>query len=342
MNDQSPLLQIDAVTKSFPGVRALDDVTFSVVEGEVHGLVGENGAGKSTLMAVASGALVPEKGRVVIDGTETRGDTEQARRLGLAIVRQEPALMPDLTVAENLYLGVPAEQRPSLMEVAQWAQGLLRQWSDDVAIDANERVLSLNPEQRFIVEIVKALAARPKVLVLDEPTEHLLSEDVDRLFERIRKVTASGCSVVYISHRIREVQKIANRLTVLRDGQGQGTYDAAGLSEHQIVELIAGRAMDREFPAKSADTASDIIFEVESLSGTGFSNVSLKVRKGEIVGLAGIDGNGQREFMRALAGLIHSRGRATLNGRPVSLRNSRLCAQAGIVFLPGDRHSEGI
>jgi ribose transport system ATP-binding protein len=340
--DQRTLLQIDGVTKVFPGVRALDNVTFSVLAGEVHGLVGENGAGKSTLMAVATGALVPEEGRVVIDGVEAVGDTEKARSLGLAIVRQEPALMPELTVAENLYLGVPEPERPSLMDLSGWAQRLLEQWSDGVAIDTGARVLSLNPEERFIVEIVKALAAKPKVLVLDEPTEHLLAEDVERLFERIRRITASGCGVVYISHRIREVQKIANRLTVLRDGQGQGTYQAASLSEHQIVELIVGRAVDREFPPKSADTARDIIFEVESLSGTGFSNVSLKVRKGEIVGLAGIDGNGQREFMRALAGLIHSRGRATLNERPVSLRNSRNCEQAGIVFLPGDRHSEGI
>ena len=251
MNEQHSLLQIDGVTKTFPGVLALDNVTFSVRAGEVHGLVGENGAGKSTLMAVASGALVPESGRVVINGTQTKGDTEQARRLGLAIVRQEPALMPDLTVAENLYLGVPAEQRPSLMSTSEWAQQLLRQWSENVAIDANERVLSLTPEQRFIVEIVKALSAKPKVLVLDEPTEHLLAEDVDRLFERIRGVTASGCSVVYISHRIREVQKIANRITVLRDGQGQGTYDAERLSEQQIVELIVGGTLDREFPAKA-------------------------------------------------------------------------------------------
>src|SRR4029077_13121473 len=132
MNDQSPLLQIDAVKKSFPGVRALDDVTFSVRRGEVHGLVGENGAGKSTLMGVASGALVPESGRVVIDGVEIVGDTEQARRLGLAIVRQEPALMPDLTVAENLYLGMPADQRPSLMSMAEWAQHLLCRWRENV------------------------------------------------------------------------------------------------------------------------------------------------------------------------------------------------------------------
>jgi len=342
VTQQQMLLQLDGVTKIFPGVRALDRVTLSILAGEVHGLVGENGAGKSTLMAIAAGALVPEEGRVVIAGVEAMGDTERARSLGLAIVRQEPALMPELTVAENLYLGVPEAERPSVMDLSAWVQRLLAQWSDDVAIDPSTRVLSLNPEQRFIVEIVKALAAKPKVLVLDEPTEHLLIEDVERLFERIRKITASGCAVVYISHRIREVQQIANRLTVLRDGQGQGTYDAAGLSEQQIIELIVGRALEREFPPKSTDAQNDIVFDVESLSGRGFSKVSLRLKKGEIVGLAGIDGNGQREFMRALAGLIHSNGQVTLNGQPVSLRNSRICAQAGIVFLPGDRHSEGI
>ncbi len=342
MNDQNTLLRIDGVTKIFPGVRALDNVTFSVFAGEVHGLVGENGAGKSTLMAVASGALVPEKGRVVINGVETKGDTDEARRLGLAIVRQEPALMPDLSVAENLYLGVPAEQRPSLMRTGEWAHQLLQQWSDDVAIDASERVLSLNPEQRFIVEIVKALAAKPKVLVLDEPTEHLLTEDVERLFERIRKVTASGCAVVYISHRIREVQKIANRLTVLRDGQGQGTYDAAGLSEQQIVELIVGGALDREFPGKAGDGRTGKVLDVVSLRGAGFTDVSLQVREGEIVGLAGIDGNGQREFVRALAGLARSRGSVNVNGKPAKLQNSQAAAASGIRCLPGDRHREGI
>jgi ribose transport system ATP-binding protein len=342
MNDQNTLLQIDGVTKVFPGVRALDNVTFSVHAGEVHGLVGENGAGKSTLMAVASGALVPETGRVVIGGVETMGDTDAARRLGLAIVRQEPALMPDLTVAENLYLGVPAEQRPSLMSAAPWAQQLLRQWSDDVAIDSNERVSSLNPEQRFIVEIVKALAVRPKVLVLDEPTEHLLAEDVERLFEHIRKVAASGCSVVYISHRIREVQIIANRLTVLRDGQGQGTYEAAGLSEQQIVELIVGGALDREFPAKAGSGPAGLVLDVVSLRGAGFTDVSIQVKKGEIVGLAGIDGNGQREFMRALAGLARSHGNVTVNGTSARIRTSQAAASSGIRCLPGDRQRDGI
>lgn len=335
-------LQVDHVTKVFPGVKALDDVTFEVAAGEVHGLVGENGAGKSTLMAVASGALVPEQGRVVISGVETKGDTEKARALGLAIVRQEPALMPDLTVAENLYLGVSEAQRPSLMRTTAWAQRLLEQWSDDVAIDASERVVSLNPEQRFIVEIVKALATKPKVLVLDEPTEHLLAEDVERLFERIRKVTAGGCAVVYISHRIREVQQIADRLTVLRDGQGQGTFDASNLSEQQIVELIVGGTLDREFPPKSNGGRAEIVLDVVGLRGTGFSDVSLRVKKGEIVGLAGIDGNGQREFMRALAGLNRSRGSVTVNGMSASLKQSQAATRSDIRYLPGDRHREGI
>jgi ribose transport system ATP-binding protein len=202
--------------------------------------------------------------------------------------------------------------------------------------------LSLTPEQRFIVEIVKALSAKPKVLVLDEPTEHLLAEDVDRLFERIRGVTASGCSVVYISHRIREVQKIANRITVLRDGQGQGTYDAAGLSEQQIVELIVGGALDREFPAKAGNGSTGVVLDVVSLRGAGFTDVSVRVRKGEIVGLAGIDGNGQREFMGALAGLIRSRGTVAVNGRQASLQDSQAAAASGIRLLPGDRHREGI
>jgi len=342
MNEPKIALRFDRITKVFPGVRALDDVSFSVRAGEVHAVVGENGAGKSTLMAVASGALVAESGHVAIDGTKSSGDTERARALGLAIVRQEPALMPHLTVAENLYLGVPRSQRPSLLNVSAWALGLLLQWSPDVGIDVDDRAESLGPQQRFIVEIVKALASTPKILVLDEPTEHLLADDVTRLFARIRQITSSGCAVVYISHRIREVQSIADRLTVLRDGQGQGTYNVAELSEQQIVALIVGSELDREFPPKREDGASAIVLEVDALSGPAFSEVDVTVRRGEIIGLAGIDGNGQREFMRALAGIGRSQGVVKLKGERVSVRGTQRSSAAGIHYLPGDRHREGI
>lgn len=342
-SQDSILLSLDSVSKYFAGVTALDGVSFSVRAGEVHALVGENGAGKSTLMAIASGALAADKGQVKIAGNPMRGDPELARELGLAIVRQEPSLMPDLTVAENLYLGVPVRSRPPIGRAVDWAQDLLRTWSNDVAIDARERVASLGPEQRFIIEIVKALASEPKVLVLDEPTEHLLAEDVKRLFERIRSVTKRGASVVYISHRIREVQQISDRLTVLRDGEGQGTYDASSMDEERIVELIVGVALDREFPPKAHDTQNkQVVLDIRGLKGEGFHDINIQVRRGEMLGLAGISDNGQREFMRALAGIHKSAGQVQLNGTTVSLDSSAKASQAGIRYLTGDRHREGI
>ena len=266
-----------------------------------------------------------------------------ARELGLAIVRQEPALMPDLSVAENIYLGAPRAKRPPLGEVNAWAQTLLQQWRQDVAIAPGDRVVTLNPESRFIVEIVKALAGQPKVLVLDEPTEHLQAEDVERLFRQIHEITNGGASVVYISHRIREVQQIADRITVLRDGQGQGTYDVATLTEQKIVELIVGAELTKEFPAKSRDNCErPVILRTEDLCGRGFSDVSIVARKGEIVGLAGIDGNGQRDFMQALAGIHSSHGLVRVNGKDVVLRHAGSAAHAGIRLVPGDRHRDGI
>ncbi|MEY2873182.1 MAG: hypothetical protein RLZZ373_553, partial [Pseudomonadota bacterium] len=320
MNAQT-LLRISGVSKSFPGVQALKAVTFDVVAGEVHGLVGENGAGKSTLMGVASGALVPNAGSVLIQGVQTSGDPQAARDLGLAIVRQEPALMPDLTVAENLYLGVSASRRPPMSEVNVWAKSCLQTWNPHTTVSPTDRVDTLVPESRFIVEIVKALANQPAVLVLDEPTEHLAAEDVERLFVQIRTVTARGACVVYISHRIREVQRVAHRLTVLRDGESQGTRDARALSEDRIVELIVGSSLNRGFPPKTGRFGDEVL-RVKGLSGAGFSNINLSVRAGEILGLAGISDNGQREFMRSLAGLQPSSGQTLLRGAPVRLSSS--------------------
>ncbi len=176
--------------------------------------------------------------------------------------------MPDLSVAENLYLGLPASRRPSLIGLNDWAKGLLQHWSDDVAIDPHDHVATLNPEQRFIVEIVKALECKPKVLVLDEPTEHLTSEDVQRLFKRVREVVKCGSAVIYISHRIREVQEISDRLTVLRDGEGQGTFDARSMNEDEIVSLIVGGAwIKRSLPADL--TGKKVVLADSGFFGTG-------------------------------------------------------------------------
>jgi ribose transport system ATP-binding protein len=337
------VLKIEGVSKTFPGVKALDRVSFDVKAGEIHGLVGENGAGKSTLMGVASGALIPDEGAVTIDSEDVSGDPKTARELGLAIVRQEPSLMPDLSVAENLFLGLPSSKRPAISDMSAWAAGLLASWNKRDSFRPSDLVSALNPEQRFIVEIAKALAAEPKVLILDEPTEHLPAEDVERLFERVREAAGVGRAVVYISHRIREVLRISQRVTVLRDGMCQGTFDVSTLDEKQIVELIVGGALDRDFPPKGTAIAGrPAILEVSSLSGNGFRGVSLNLRRGEIIGLAGIEANGQREFLKALAGLDRSEGQVAINGRKIRLRGPDSAWRSHIGYLPGDRHRDGI
>ena len=339
----SAALAVLRASKTYGAVKALDDVTLTVHPGEVHGLIGQNGAGKSTLVGIASGAVVPDSGEVFIDGQPAVGDPHRARELGLAIVRQEPALMADLTVAENLYLGVPAELRPPPAEIKAWATQLLRRWRSDSMIEANARVNTLTAEQRFVVDIVRALAVRPRVLVLDEPTEHLQADDVQRLFACIAEVTAAGTGVVYISHRIKEVRQIAQRVTVLRDGQGQGTYQVEGLSESKIIELIVGVAVSAEFPPKGAARSSEQpLLTVASYTGHGFSDVHLAVRPGEIVGLAGVDGNGQREFLRSLAGLNPGTGRVDVGGRRVTLRHPDQATGNGIQYVSNDRHGESV
>ncbi|WP_138998857.1 ATP-binding cassette domain-containing protein [Rhodococcus zopfii] len=343
LTDAAPTigLQLTGIGKSFPGVRALDDVSLSVRCGEIHGVVGENGAGKSTLMSVASGSLVPDQGTVLIGGQslDPTAGPERSRELGLAIVRQEPALLPDLTVAENLYLGVPAHCRPAPTAIATWAQTVLRAWGESMDIEPGTRVASLVPRQRFVVEICRALAQKPTVLVLDEPSEHLVGDDVETLFSHVRALATAGTAVVYISHRIHEVKALSDRITVLRSGRTQGTHEATTLSEDDIVALIIGRELDALFPPKaSADALGPIGLSLDKFTTAHVAPVTLEARAGEIIGLAGIEGNGQRDFLRALGGLQKHQGSVTVAGRAVRGSTRR----AGIAYVSGDRHNEGV
>ncbi|MGW5693852.1 ATP-binding cassette domain-containing protein [Streptomyces asiaticus] len=335
------VLSMQSIGKSFPGVRALDEVSFDVRPGEVHALVGENGAGKSTLMAVASGALTADDGTVLIGGDPlTHAQPERARSLGLGIVRQQPALLPDLTVAENMALGVGYKRLGGLRRAVAWTRETLAPW--EMTIDPRARVADLSMEKRFIIEIAKALALNPKVLILDEPTEHLNAEEVQHLFTKVRETIATGAGVVYISHRIPEVKQIADRITVLRDGRTRGTFDAEAVTEGQIVERVVGRKLETVFPTKEpvpADAAERLV--VTGLSGRGFDNISLTVRSGEIVGLAGVQGNGQAALVRALAGLASTSGEIVVDGQQVRGGNAA-AADAGVVYVPADRHGEGI
>ncbi|WP_172328433.1 ATP-binding cassette domain-containing protein [Mangrovicoccus sp. HB161399] len=336
-------LLLEGITKRFGPVTALDDVSLAIRQGEIHALVGENGAGKSTLMAVASGALVPEEGTVRFFGEALTGHPGETREKGLAIVRQEPSLMPDLTVAENIHVGLPARLRPGVGELSAFVRERLAFWREDHGIDPGARIESLLPEKRFIVEIVKAIASEPRLLILDEPTEHLSGRDVTRLFEVVRELAAKGCAVVYISHRIREVREIAERISVLRSGRQVGTRDAHHLDEDDIIALIVGRRVERPFPPKAGPgETGERIFELHGVSGPGFRDIVMRVDRGEIVGLAGIDGHGQRELMRALAGQKPVEGRINVAGRLVKIASPRDARRAGIRFVPGDRHREGL
>lgn len=336
------VLRLSDVVKTFPGVVALNGVSFEVTEGEVHALVGENGAGKSTLMAVAAGSTLPDSGSVEIGGQALRdASPAAAQELGLGVVYQHLSILEDLTVAENMVFAMPRRLRPSVFRISGWTSEKLAAIGAD--IDPAARVTELSVADRQLLEIAKALALESKVLVLDEPTESLTLPESNRLFEQIRSMTGSGTAVVYISHRLPEVLRIADRITVLRDGETRGTVAAAGVSEAEILRLIIGRSFDQAFPAKAAAPVADApLLEVAALTGPRFHEVSVSVSAGEIVGLAGVEGNGQREFLRALAGLLPVRGEVRLGGHSVSVGDPGRARRAGIVHLAGDRHAEGV
>src|ERR1700712_3425998 len=282
--DHTIALRLTDVRKSFGAVRALKGVTLEVRAGEVHALLGENGAGKSTLMAVAAGSLQPDEGTVEIAGaTLDTASPSAAQALGLGVVYQHPALAEDLTVVENMLLSMPRKLRPSHSKAPRWAREALATIGAE-QIDVGSRISELTAAETQLVEIAKALALDPKVLILDEPTAALESEEVEHLFEQVRAIRARGTAVVYISHRIPEVEAIADRLTVLRDGATRGTFRVDEVDEARILELIAGRELEAVFPATlAAGAAGAAVLSVEDLSGTNFDDLSLAVDEGEIV-----------------------------------------------------------
>jgi ribose transport system ATP-binding protein len=256
-------------------------------------------------------------------------------------VYQRLSILEDLTVAENMVFAMPRARRPGWSHAGDWTREKLA--AIGASIDPTARVTELSVADRQLLEIAKALALSPRVLVLDEPTESLTPAEAERLFERIRSICATGTAVVYISHRLPEVRQIADRITVLRDGQTRGTMPVANASEAEILRLIIGRSVDQAFPDKAtAREAEAPLLKAEKLSGSRFHDVDLAVRPGEIVGLAGVEGNGQREFLRALAGLVPASGELKLQGRTVPLGHPAKTQAARITHLPGDRYTEGL
>ena len=317
---KSPTLRLTDVSKSFGGVVALDKVSFEVAPGEIHALLGENGAGKSTLMAISAGSLQPDGGVIEVLGHVAENlNPLTSHRLGISIVYQHPALAPDLTVYENLAMALPDHVRrydPATKEFV--TQQLL-----DVGFHASifERVSDLTVVERQLLEIAKALMAEPKILILDEPTAALGARETDMLFERVRALAAQGVSVIYITHRLVEVRAICDTVSILRDGEGKGSFKVSEISDTEILQHIVGSLVTEEFPAKHNGEAGAKVLEVQGLSGRNFSNICFDALAGEIVGIGGIVGNGQSQLLRALAGVERSSGLVALNNEAYKIRN---------------------
>ena len=340
-----PLLELRGVSRSYGGVQAVADVSFSIRSGTVHALVGENGAGKSTLVKILTGIVQPDEGELAVDGLGRRiGDPQAAYRLGIVAMYQEPTVFQDLTVAENVFAG----RRPLTgLRTVDWAAmrretgRILREL--EVDIGPSTPVRGLGVADRQLLEIAKALSSSARLLIMDEPTAALSPHEVQNLFATVRRLRDRGVAVLYISHRLEEVTALADVVTVLRDGRHIATQPASELSQAQLIRLMVGRSLDQLFPKEAAEIG-DVVFRADSLSRGGlFADVSFELRRGEIVGLAGFVGAGRTEVARAIFGVDPlDEGRLWIDGRPFKPRSPRAALQRGLAYLPEDRIHQGL
>ncbi|HBF30204.1 sugar ABC transporter ATP-binding protein [Rhizobium sp.] len=347
---RAPILSLNGITKQFPGVLALSGVQFDLLPGEVHAVCGENGAGKSTLMKIISGVYQPSAGAIVYKGQPIEfASPLQAEQAGIAIIHQELNLVPHLSVAENIFLA--REPRASILgcsflvdrkRLRLEAKRHLDRLGVDISPDAMVRTLSV--AQCQMVEIAKALSLKAEVLIMDEPTSSLTEQETRLLFKVIHELKASGVGIVYISHRLDEMAEIVDRVTVLRDGKYVGTSDFTATSVDEIVSRMVGRSLEEKFPERLSRPTEDVLLEVKDLHRTGvFSNIHFTLRRGEILGFAGLMGAGRTEVARAIFGADPlDSGEISYQGRALTIHNPRDAIAEGIAYLSEDRKTQGL
>lgn len=343
----STILEMKGISKSFPGVRALQEVSFEVRRGEMHALIGQNGAGKSTLMKILAGQYTCDEGSIAINGARVSiSSPKGSQKLGISIVHQELSLLPNLTVADNIFLGREFGKAGLIHE-----QAVIRRAAELIdslgikGFDVTERVGSLPLAKRQLVEIAKALSFEPKILILDEPTAALADDDCERLFGILRRLRKQGIAIIFISHRLKEILRNCDRGTVLRNGRVVGTVNIPDTSEDELIRMmIGGEAAEFYRQSVTTESRDGAVLEVQNLTLPGrFGNVSFHIRRGEIVGITGLLGAGQNEIARALFGLMGGvKGSILLNGREVHIRSPREAIRLGIGLLTEDRKGEGL
>ncbi len=339
------IVEMQHISKSFPGVKALDDVSFNLKRGEVMALLGENGAGKSTLMKILSGIYQADEGKILIDGTDVgRLNPTSAKQKGIAIIHQELNMCQHLSVAENIFLGREKYKLGGILDNAamnEAARALMDRLGMDIS--PTELVGHLPVSKQQMIEIAKALSLDAQVLIMDEPTSALTSREIEDLFSIIRQLKADGCAIVYISHRLEELQHIVDRVTIMRDSKFITSGNFTDFTMEEIITNMVGRQITEKFPHVDCPVG-DVIFEVKHLNaGTQVQDVSFCVKKGEILGIAGLMGAGRTETTRAVFGVDPKEsGTFILDGKEIQIRNPQDAIAHGIVLAPEDRKKDGL
>jgi len=342
----TPILELEQISKRFPGVQALDNVHFDIFSGEVHALLGENGAGKSTLIKIMSGVHKPDTGEIKFNGQPVQfNNPREAQARGIATIYQELSLYPDLTVAENIFMGHAPRNRFGMVDwhaMRHRAKEILESLEIH-DLDVNAKVGALTVGKRQRVEIAKALSQDARILIMDEPTAALTESDVQRLFTIVRLLRERKVGIIYISHRLEEVFTLADRVTVLRDGHYVGTKPVAETNGDDLISMMVGRTIDNLFP-KLETNIGEPVLEVNNLWRRPLTRgISFQVREGEIVGLAGLVGSGRSELALTIFGITPAEsGQILIKGQPHKIKNPRQAMKLGIAYVPEDRSTQGL
>lgn len=338
------LLEMKGIHKRFPGVLALNNVDLTVKAGEVHALLGENGAGKSTLIKVLGGIYIAEEGEIFIEGQKVTIDgVKAAQENGIAIIHQELVLVPHMTVAENIFLGREPMSGGFVnhKKMTDDAQELLDENRMQISADALINTLTIAQQQ--MVEIVKAISFKSKILVMDEPTSSISDKEVEFLFQTMRRLTSQGVGIIYISHKMSELEQICDRVTVMRDGEYVGTKVVSETNKDELIAMMVGRELTNYY-TRDFQTPGDVILKCEHISdGRMVKDASFEIKKGEIVGFAGLVGAGRSEVMKCVFGLTKDyKGEIEIEGKKVTVRNPIEAMKHGIALVPEDRKAEGL
>jgi len=330
------ILSLSHISKTYPGVIALNDVSIDFREGEIHALLGENGAGKSTLIKTISGAIVPDKGSICIDGKTYKHMTPiLSKQLGIEVMYQEFNLVEALTVSENIYLGEREKGLFNKKKLEERASALIKDLG--IALDPDAEVESLSPGKKQLVEICKCVSRHVRILILDEPTAPLSSAETEVLFKIIKNLKEQGITIIYISHRMEEIFTLADRVSVFRDGRYIKTLNIQETNRKELVKLMVGRELKESFPRRKT-IPGEVLLELDGLTGNGCRNISFSVRRGEIYGLAGLVGAGRTEIMQVVFGAAkREAGQIRIAGKPVEITNPGRAIALGMGLIPEDR-----